>query len=691
MAKPSLNDLTYGLIGQAIYSTEQASWSFDRAPGHRGTLHQLGSWKTALPPAKQLDGSPQTEHKSQHVQQRAKLLARNKSELIPALELLPGLVQESAAVISTVGTYDPLVGDLLSFGKAYEGHHKHVRHIAAVPTGETGNILRLIVLTKERHGWAPDKRIWLERRSVIDGECGYWMEDAAPIQQVCFAQSEERSAFLALRFPTRTVLLRPLLHGRPKPAIRSPFYSLPASRVDPHHVLSIPFSQTGVAPHADVTFNPAYQRQLGIVDQYGNWSIWEIESGYKGKSKYSISAVTAGAITPVEIDTEEVETPTREDGWARILWIGDVNTVLVCNRRHLEVYGIRGGQTVPLKSWEPVTQRSTDWILDVKKHATNTHQFFVLTSTRLFLVAVICQNDVLGNADVEPGATVLLSWAHFRGTEDITLQLSVASLSDEGTFHESHRPSSCFTNMFIESRILLFSRLNTLVTAFQFQYHELDPLRPFSSSDPTSLQLDDLFDSSDTRHISSLHLDQLHFREDPRTNSGGPGSSYMENQVRFYRLSAVFSDLSIRQLLLYSHPPESGDTPTTNIFIEPPSWSAIVPPRTGGRSSWVVREDADFVVPDGLDTVSAPTLKFAPQPKRLALSRRSSPVPGMSQYDPSTVDYGYMYGAVVQTDDVARGTDNLAPGTEEISVIIDRLRNLLINDMDGEVVPRGTM
>jgi RNA polymerase I-specific transcription initiation factor RRN6 len=433
MAKASPYDLNYGHFGQAIYSIEHGSWMFDREPVQRGVLRQVGFWRPVIEKGtREIDSNfLEDAIRVNEVRHAAKVLARDNCELFPALEVLPDLALASAAVTSTAATYDPAVGDLLSFGSftAAEGQSRPARRIVAVPTGEAGNILRLIPLVKQRQGWGRDKSFWLEISSFSDTENAYWADEAGPIQQLCFARSEARSAFLAVRFPTKTILFRPVMHQQRKSASRSRFYNLPASRVEPHPVVSIACDKTGGFSHADVTFNPDYQRQFGIVDRMGNWSVWDIEGGQRG-SGYSITAVTAGLIAP-ESGIEDQEAHTREDGWARILWIGDVNTIIVCNRRRLQLYGLKGGETMPLDTFQPVPDHSPHWILDIRKDPTNSRQLFVLTSSHLFLLAVICQNDAIGNDEVVPGAGVVLSWAHFRGLDDITLQLHVPLLTGE--------------------------------------------------------------------------------------------------------------------------------------------------------------------------------------------------------------------------------------------------------------------
>jgi RNA polymerase I-specific transcription initiation factor RRN6 len=435
MAKPNPipNDLNYGHFGQAVYDTETSTWSFGRVPGQRELQH-LPTWEANGLPVEQPETAP-LDHtcKVRDIRQASKALGRSHPDIVPAIGLLPELAVASTAVTCTASTYDPAVGQLLSFGSITLGktHQDYPRRVAALPTGEGGGILKVVILSRERHGWVPNRTLWLEESCIHEGESGYWAADAAPILQVCFAQSNSRSAFLAVRSHTKTVLFRPCHYAERKPAVRSRFYELPASRVDPYPVASISFERTGGTPHADVTFNPDYQRQIGIIDQKGNWTIWDIEGGYKGVSKkHTLTCIVTGSmVSQIEADSKELD--SREDGWARILWVGDVNTVVVCTRRQLEVYGVKAGKPELLQCPDLIPRHSADWVLDIKRHPKNRHQFCVLTSTRLFLMAVTTQSDDFGTSTVA-GAAIALSWVHFRGMDDITLQMSLLGTADRG-------------------------------------------------------------------------------------------------------------------------------------------------------------------------------------------------------------------------------------------------------------------
>lgn len=433
MADRSLKNLNYGHPGEATYDLENREWTFARQYITRQLIQVRSQEGTDPPQTEALPASarflaPQVFPNSTSIQKYARDLVRDYPQLVSASEQIPEPALVSAAIQTATVTYDPLIGNLLSFGSiTFEDKYEATRRVAALPTGEAGNILQLAILTKERHGWAMDKSIWVEGPSLKDAQCGYWNEEAAPIQQVCFAQSEDRSSVLAVRLPTRTVLFRPVYHRRRQAANPSLYYHLPPSVIDAHPILSIGLEQTGGAPHSDVTFNPDFQLQIGLVDQNHTWSIWNVEHGRKGDA-YTISRLVEGPINPSENFNS-----SGEDGWARILWVGDINTLLVCNRRWLSIISIKGDSYTYLPCPTLIAQRSPDWYLDVKRHPGSRDLFFVLTSTYLAVMAVTTPSEALDATAGEAGATIVMSWRHYLGAKDFTLHLSVQVLSDSGT------------------------------------------------------------------------------------------------------------------------------------------------------------------------------------------------------------------------------------------------------------------
>jgi RNA polymerase I-specific transcription initiation factor RRN6 len=446
MAEGTLGHLNYGHAGTATFDTDSHEWSFARQFSPT-TLKQVEIRESS---AVELTAAPvqlrqaAVSTRLTDAKNNAKAIIREHPQLVAAHDLLPELAITSAAIVSATATYDPLVSSLFSTGSitsaARSGRWDNPRRMAATVTGEAGNVLRLGVLYKEILGWGredvdyqytpsvQDQSVWLQSETLRHTECGYWSGGAAPIQQVCFAQTQDKSNLLAVRLLTKTVIFRPFYSQRPQPAEQSPYHKLPPSFVDAHPILSLDNYQSGGSAHADVAFNPDFQLQFAVIDQNQTWSVWDIEHGRKGND-YKLSCAVHGSITPPE-DAD----PKGEDGWARILWVGDVNTIFVCNRRHASIVGIKGGSFEYLPCPSLISSRTSDWILDVKRHPFVRGCFFVLTSTELVLMAVITASEVI-DATVGPmGARVLLSWRHYRGSEDFTLSMSVNMLDEDRTY-----------------------------------------------------------------------------------------------------------------------------------------------------------------------------------------------------------------------------------------------------------------
>lgn len=440
MTEESPNDLNFGHFGLPAYDLENNQWAFSRTP-NGGPYRQLGEWEYIVPAERHFP-SPSVPRPLRHSRATTSTIAVDFPDLAPAAKDVPKLEAISVAATAASTIYDASVGQLLSVGAINPGTHSNqIRYIAAMPSGEGGNILRLQLLVKQRQGWdqLDHRASYLEGLS-IKGDVGYWNEDAAPIRQVCFAQSENNNNFLAVRFPERIALFHPRLYGRRRAAIKSCFYDLPPSSVHARPFHSISIDDTGGVPHADIVFNHHYQRQFAIVDQESNWSIWDIDGNRRG---YSIKQTAAQSMR-LNDELESMESKEqlniirswKEDGWARILWVGDANTILVCNRRQLELVDLREPsrhlRISQVIDWRNTNNPSKHWILDAKKHPKNERQFFILTSKRLFLFAMPFMGDEPKANPGDADAVAIMSWTHFRDTEDVTLQLYVKATSEEG-------------------------------------------------------------------------------------------------------------------------------------------------------------------------------------------------------------------------------------------------------------------
>lgn len=671
MTEDSPNDLNLGHFGLPVYDLDSSQWTFARTPYGSG-FRQLGKWKTNIPAAIHfpLPHDPQTLRKAQNA---TKTILQNRPELAPAAEHVPELEAVSAAATSALSTYDATVGQLMSFGSIapLKRGRGSGRKIVALPTGEGGNILRLQLLVRERHGWAAEEHLrshgHLEGAS-LKGDLGFWNEDAAAIQQVCFAQSEELGSFLAVRLPQRTALFRPVYHSRPEAAATSPFYKLPPSVIDVRPFRCLWIDETGGTPHADVAFNPHYQRQFAIVDQKSNWSVWDIEGN---RGSYTIGRTASGTMEAMEEvnSGEEAEQSTswKEDGWARVMWVGDANTILICKRRQLELIDLkqpsRALKIPQVVDWSATKNPSRHWILDIKRHPVKEKQFLILTSDRVYLYSVASMGDLSYPTIHDADAAIIMSWTHFRGAEDVTLQLTVNSTSDEGTVTTHINRSHTLT--FVEIAFFIHSRLNSLVTVYRLADQPCESV-PYCSLGPTTLRLDCWDRECESKPILNLELSQLTFK-DSGTGPRGLGSTYEDRGVRFYQLSAVLDDLSVVQTMLCCLSTDSGEMLIEE--VEATTWTKVVRPPTLASilKKTASRDEDDFVVPDGLIDAPNPQLKFGFSPPQLV-------GPETTDNGRRIYDFSNLYEVLASNHTMAQVTGEKTPETVPISELVDEIK-----------------
>ncbi|RMZ72772.1 hypothetical protein GMOD_00007798 [Pyrenophora seminiperda CCB06] len=603
MADTSLTHVNYGHPGTASYHLENRNWAFARQyttlqlKRIRTTTSIQSATTLATAPAR--FPLPRTSATRTVLRTHAKALVKSNPHLSPALGLLPSLALLSAAVSSTAAAYDPLVGTLLSFGSiTLANRYETPRRVAALATGEAGNILQLAILNTEVYDWGQGEKTWVEGPTLKDAQNGYWNEEAAPIQQICFAQSGDKSCLLAVRLPTRTVLLRPIYHRQARLVPSSPFYHLPTSVVEPHPVITVQQKDTGGSPHVDFAFNPDHQLQFAIVDQNRTWSVWDIHHRRKG-DRYTSSLLARGRINePEDNDT------SSQDGWARILWVADLRTLLVCNRRHLGIVSIQDRSHVYHSCSNIIGQRSTDWILDVKKHPKDRSQFFVLTSSKLALMVVTMSSEAGAGVD-KAMVTMLASWKHYRSTEDFTLQMEVQLLSDEGESQRFNEQRSLLTWL-IESFVIVYSAVNKLAQVHSFSQSLLSSSTPITCSDPSLVNLG----LDQTATISKLHIQPMR----------GEG---MRTDMCFFRLFVTQFNGDLQELVLYST--SVGSTGSDKV-VEDFERSTIKLLRAGLSKTALVDEEADFVVANRLAVAGSPSPRIAPQMPRFRPTSEDVPM-----------------------------------------------------------------
>ena len=406
------DDLPYGQFGEAVYDYEKTLWRFERSIKLEFGLLQLGESKVAIPPAAAQNAGSNYYHSKEGPARRrgkqVKTLIQSNPELQPASGLLGEYARISEAVQDAFERYDPMKGNLIAFGAIIDQLGRASVEIIALPCGPTGSDLRIAQISKQRHGW-DSKQVWLAV-PVIHGEEATWKGPGAPIQSVVFSWPlKDGDSFLAVRLIAQTLVFRPVLS-------RKPLHGSSSLGLDP--LFNLRIEQTGGSPHADVGFNPWNADEFAVVDQAGFWSVWKLKSRHNESTRQIFDSKLVDG-------DHRTKCKVVDDGWARIIWIKNSTTIVVCGRRKMKLFNIANGpDSSELLEVNVGLKSSVGWILDMALLPSRTSSFCVLTSSHIFVYEI----DAESNENLL--AKELKSFRHFRNPDDISLRLHVFQDND---------------------------------------------------------------------------------------------------------------------------------------------------------------------------------------------------------------------------------------------------------------------
>ncbi|CEJ59076.1 hypothetical protein PMG11_07712 [Penicillium brasilianum] len=652
--------LHYGHVGRAVYLPETQTWTFSRSFNRNIPISYTGVTKTTVPPP-----DPVSQSRTS-----SKPIRTADSQLIP--HVLPELASQwsslqddafSKVVLNASKVCDPQVSSLLDLGYAtYHGAEDSRGRvpiaIAASVTGECGNTISFRVLTDETVE-LPSEGSALRVPCIGHAEVTEWSKRGAPIQHICFSRPlEEKSIWMAARLQEATTIFRPLYHRDPVamhiPNDDTAAFSAPLlnSRLDANPVVDIPISHTGGFPHADVTFNPWYPRQLAIVDIRGNWSIWEI-SGRQRRRRATWAATCAKKGTLPQTDEKPDSTRPRHDGWASIEWVADFSTLLVSDRRCLMLYRLANGEGNS-SIVELGMTRQSEWILDVQRSTQNVSHFFVLTTSRLlwYDLTMVTSNENGSRTSIRPRQ----AWRHFRDSEDITLRLS--DLLINGELH-----------------MVLYSKLTELVQVFPCPFLADEPTELVPVPDPFLLDIPLQVNESLVEKDTPVHYSTLLFREIGHTPAT-VGKSHYNPDLKLTKLFWIDSTFAVHESLfrLPDGKPEEED----EMHLET-SKVLRLKKRHHIPKKKADMDEENFIVDDCDETVAPP------------LAAVHQKLSSDSEIDLQwTLDMTSIYASAVAHLAVGRSPDSTDPSVSTFDqLILDRENDL--TDSSGTWVATETM
>lgn len=429
-------------------------------------------------------------------------------------------------------------GQLLALGAAVDESRMpayRTEPIIAMPYGEAGNVLRLLRPRIENYGWGIQSSVRLPLMNASIAEKGHWVGTGGRIYQVVFAEDGKfSSTWLAVRQLSVITIFRPMYHISHTPAFKPDTFgvSFPPSHISANPVALLNAQQCGSKSFIDLSFNPYYPRQFAVIDEAGFWCIWDIE----GRKSLTLAAGKQGTVKNETMTQTASNEEEITDGWHRIVWLTNVSTIAVCDRRSLVVFDITATPK-RLRTHRLFLPSSSDWILDIKRSAIHSDHLYVLTSSRIFWLKIIAFDE--GKKHVSSGAKLILSYRHYRDPNDNTMSLEVLTDNDGKSF-----ASLCKSLLMPTVSVLIMSQKSLLVNYYKFS---------MNSSGPTSSH-----GSLITHHhMTSVELKSLLFLQValiPRLSRvPGPELEYIERGVRFYQAWSLASNLEISSALYTIH------------------------------------------------------------------------------------------------------------------------------------------
>ncbi|KAI0843474.1 hypothetical protein F5Y06DRAFT_255073 [Hypoxylon sp. FL0890] len=484
--------------------------------------------------------------------------------------------------------------------------------LVAIATGEANDVLRLAKPSVEDWQWGDDDSVSLRLPDMTgDAESIIFDEVAGPIRRLKTVVDSKRydpTRWVVVQRDSGTRVFRP--EYRRAPTISTYNNGGMPSRITANPLFFISKDQTGGNLHSDAAFNPGVRSkppQLGLIDDHGFWTIWDIthiriRSSGKPKARLRhCGHIEKGVLDRLPLsDTEEVQ-------WHKILWVScpgsspeesqafdfeeDTNvseaqgpfpqlvrssTLLLCNSEMVRLLDLTNNSFLPNLPF--VRERGRDCILDVHENLQDTQYVFVLTTSKLFVVRVYASPGQ-NWGETQKQWSIVLAISHLRDGFDRSLKLSVS-------------PGATLSGKAV-SLLYVHSNGNAQVDLFCITMLKSDPFRVSYHREAIALGA---FQSPGTT-LQNICLQPLRILLKRSTMLSESARSLAMQQVRFYQLAALTTDMCLVSTLCVS----SSTLPIDRIHRPDCKISRTIDP-SRERKKLLRYIAARFVVPDDIPT-----------------------------------------------------------------------------------------
>ncbi|KAG5977265.1 hypothetical protein E4U55_006935 [Claviceps digitariae] len=495
-----------------------------------------------------------------------------------------------------------------------------VSPLLAVVTGESGQKLRLAVAKETQWQWDEHQDALLHL-SVLDTSQQenetIWMGDGLPIVNVKFVTTwwlSKRVRWLLVQTQTSVTLLQPEIHPIPVPGHAKPRSDTfqPPSFIAPNPLITLHHKDTGGNEISDVWFIPASVGslpQIGVIDQCGYWSIWTLLGTWQlGMNTLRLSLYKCGHIYEGVLPSLPPLSayPAQRHGMLRVgpTCLDDSlepavvaeqdgtdpsestrTHVLVWNAQHIAVLDLETESFLPQLDIMRKSRLAPDWIIGVERSPANGNHVFVLTARQ-----IIWLDLSLGQGVAKPGLrpALLLTCSHVGfGNEDYRISTCLAS-EDE----------------FNSTIVFIYSPNVSQLTVYWFGVAPETQL-PQYHRHITSLSSEE--NESAIYKAQCIKVCPAKLEAPEHSDEPGPGSDYIHHKVKFYQMTILGEDLSVRYCICASVA-DPGITVTLPTFRV--SWSRSKErKRFKRRRKRLLKYLGDtFMVPDGMTDENMDTL-----------------------------------------------------------------------------------
>lgn len=509
----------------------------------------------------------------------------------------------------------------------------------AQAVGGANNVLQLSRLDQQEWRWRGDETVGLRLLDVSDYQPATWEDGIGSIRRMkCVVDSKryDPTRWLIVQWDSETRVFQPEF-GKIPIGPRLP-NGEEASRIAVNSLFSLSASETGGSSHTDAAFNPntrSNPAQLALIDEKGYWGIWDVAGiRLKASRKPRVSLYRCGHVQDGVLKRLPRQATGRKD-WHTAFWVGGSegplhelealdleddmalppsqsvlpplersSTLLLANSKLLRLLDLNTNLFLPDIAFVPKTGLGR--ILDVQPSPQDPRYFFVLTTSRIFVVGLFFAPGVRWDQPTKHWS-ILLSTPHHRDGNNTSLKLSIApGANSKGQ---------------VTTLATIYSTGNTWLDIFHFNITQHDP--ELVSFYREAISLETPQDSLQSSPLQTIHLHPIAIARQPSGQLSESASFYVQQQVRFHQLIALDSQLNIKSKLCVSStgPVDKINTPDQKIGK---------PKNHMRERKQVIRYlGSRFVVPDYLDI---PQSELNPDRKGIKRRNRSSTVPASKRF-----------------------------------------------------------